>query len=476
VVVGILKGISKTETIDSLILERLMSMDNYQAALGLFCNNNVNEELVCTIGFNRKSKKYDKVYFPLYQELHSAYVDKDIKAFLEIFTATRKINIGKLWRTYLFKTNSPRAIKKNPLNCLNHTIFDSVTNEHEFKIAFFKIMHLFKAKATLSDYFDLNRRYIKITDIVLFEDGIVQLDIVPKYFFKSIIDNLYEQAYAKTPELYNDCAINKIAPCLNIDEQAVIKSVNAELGTTATTVAEARNVLEDNRYTRLKHLIDTKFSDEQILTLLDYFESRKDSDITKMVTNNADIPTIFEYVLGILWYKISEYQGRILDYMKLSLDADLLPKTHAAGGEADIVYEYGETECYPSHTLLIEATLADRTNQRRMEMEPVSRHLGQHLLRTQNLNSYCIFATTFLDLNVTSDFRYRKSMPFYDSQDSEKYVMGMKIIPLEISELKKIIINSKTYRELYPIFDQAFNSEQPPHLWYKNCIQDSLNN
>lgn len=60
-----------------------------------------------------------------------------------------------------------------------------------------------------------------------------------------------------------------------------------------------------------------------------------------MVTDNADIPTIFEYVLGILWYKTSERHGKILDYMKLSLDADLLPKTHAAGGEADIVYEYG---------------------------------------------------------------------------------------------------------------------------------------
>lgn len=70
-----------------------------------------------------------------------------------------------------------------------------------------------------------------------------------------------------------------------------------------------------------------------------------------MVTENADVPTIFEYVLGILWYKASERHGKILDYMKLSLDADLLPKTHAAGGEADIVYEYPETEYYPAHSL-----------------------------------------------------------------------------------------------------------------------------
>lgn len=312
--------------------------------------------------------------------------------------------------------------------------------------------------------------YVKTTDVVLFEDDIVKLDIVPKHFFNSVIDELYVQAYVETEDLYNDCAINNIALCLNINEQAVINGVNAELGTAVTTIAEARAVLEDNRYARLQHLIDTKFTDTQIITLLDCFERRNDTDIRSMVTDNADVPTIFEYVLAILWYKVSERQGKILDYMKLSLDADLLPKTHAAGGEADIVYEYEATEHYPSHTLLIEATLADSTNQRRMEMEPVSRHLGQHLIRTRNMNSYCVFATNFLNINVISDFRSRKTTPYYDSQDYTQYVEGMKIIPLETSELKRIIQVSKTYKELYPIFEEAFNSALQPHMWYENCI------
>ena len=41
-----------------------------------------------------------------------------------------------------------------------------------------------------------------------------------------------------------------------------------------------------------------------------------------------------------------------------------------------ILYEYEACTSYPKHSLLIEATLSDATNQRRMEMEPVSRHLG----------------------------------------------------------------------------------------------------
>ncbi len=463
-----------TSTIDSFILNRLMGMDNYQAALALLLDNNVDEDLLCEVGLNRKSRSYDKVYFPLYQQLYSAYVNNDATAFSQVYTATKDIKIGKWWRGYLFNTISEVAIGRNPLNCVNRTLFDSVTNENEFKTAFFKVMHLFKAKATLSDYLDLNRRYVKTTDVVLFEDDIVKLDIVPKHFFNSVIDELYDQAYVETEELYNDCAINNIALCLNINEQAVINGVNAELGATVTTITEARAVLEDNRYARLQHLIDTKFTDTQILTLLDCFERRNDTDIRTMVTDNADVPTIFEYVLAILWYKVSERQGKILDYMKLSLDADLLPKTHAAGGEADIVYEYEATEHYPSHTLLIEATLADSTNQRRMEMEPVSRHLGQHLIRTRNMDSYCVFATNFLNINVISDFRSRKTTPYYDSQDYTQYVEGMKIIPLETSELKRIIQVSKTYKELYPIFEEAFNSGLPPHMWYDGCIKNSI--
>lgn len=189
-----------------------------------------------------------------------------------------------------------------------------------------------------------------------------------------------------------------------------------------------------------------------------------------MVTNDADVPTIFEYVLGILWYKISDRQGKIFDYKKLYLDADLLPKTHAAGGETDVVYEYTETEVYPEHTLLLEATLTDSTNQRRMEMEPVSRHLGQHLIRTGNLNSYCVFATNFLNINVISDFRSRKHTPYYDPQDYTQHIDGMKIIPLQTLGLKKILTNGKTYKELYPTFEKAFNSALPPHQWYESYI------
>lgn len=470
----IIDGISKLRckniSIDEIIVNRLMGMLNYKTALDYFIDNEVTEELICEIGLNRKSRQYDKPYFKLYQALHRVFVLNDMDNLISVYDATRDIKIGKWWRNYLFDTTSEKAISNHPVAHLKTTLFNEVEDENTFKIAFFKIMHLFKAKATLSDYLDLNRRYIKTTDVVLFEDDTIKFDIVPKHFFKSVAAKLYQDAFTSSELLYEDCDMSEISECLIVDDDTIVAGINKELGINVSDMQSARAALEDTRYQRLQHLIDTKFTDDKILSLLDCFESRNDDEIRSMVTDNADVPTIFEYVLGILWHKTSERHGKILDYMKLSLDADLLPKTHAAGGEADIVYEYEATEYYPEHTLLLEATLADSTNQRRMEMEPVSRHLGMHLIRTGNMNSYCVFATNYLNINVISDFRSRKTTPFYDPQDYSKSIAGMKIIPLQTSELKKIVSNRKTYKELYPIFETAFNSTLPPHEWYDKLI------
>lgn len=471
----IIDGISQLRcrniSIDEIIVNRLMGMLNYKTALDYFIDNEVTEELICEIGLNRKSRQYDKPYFKLYQALHRVFVLNDIDNLISVYDATRDIKIGKWWRNYLFDTTSEKAISNHPVAHLKTTLFNEVEDENTFKIAFFKIMHLFKAKATLSDYLDLNRRYIKTTDVVLFEDDTIKFDIVPKHFFKSVAAKLYQDAFTSSELLYEDCDMPEISECLIVNDDTIVAGINEELGINVSDMQSARAALEDTRYQRLRHLIDTKFTDDKILSLLDCFETRNDDEIRSMVTDNADVPTIFEYVLGILWYKASERHGKILDYMKLSLDADLLPKTHAAGGEADIVYEYEATEYYPEHTLLLEATLADSTNQRRMEMEPVSRHLGMHLIRTGNMNSYCVFATNYLNINVISDFRSRKTTPFYDPQDYSKSIAGMKIIPLQTSELKKIVSNRKTYKELYSLFETAYNSNLPPHKWYTNSIR-----
>ena len=464
------------KTKEDIIIRVMMTKDNYLRAYQVLMEFEESEFIITQIGLNRKSRKYDKPYYPLYLLLKEVYLNKDYSKAFRLYRQTFEIsNVGKFWRKYLFDTTSTKAIKNAPREHFLPSLFDNVTSEEEFKRAFFQMMHLIKNVATLQDYFDLNRRYLNIANVMIFEDEQVKLDLVPKQFFASAIDELYLSAYTPSDELEHDCRIEEICPALKFDEKEVVERLKKELGIELENIDEAYTEVEKRRYDRFKTMVDTRFTDKDLLQLLDDFDKRNDDEISKKVTDNADPPTIFEYVLGIIWYKVSGYKGRILDYMKLSLDANLLPITHAAGGEADIVYEYSATKDYPAHTLLLEATLAESTNQRRMEMEPVPRHLGNHILKTNNNNSYSLFATTYLDMNVISDFRGRKHIPFYDTKDANHYIMGMKIIPIQTSDLRSIIMTGKKYAELYPKYEKAYLNDMAmmPVSWYENCIKEN---
>ena len=465
-------------TIDSILKTALLNRENYKEGLERFVNNVFSEELLLSVGMNRKSANYDKPYINLYNELHAVYIEKKTTYIFPLLKTLKNFqpSIESKWKQLLFKTSTSKKIKDNPQKYLKILPKEFICSEKAFKTFFFLTMHLYKAKATLEDYLDLNKRYLGLTNCFLFEEGKIQLDIVPKLYFKSAIHALYKQAYTSCNLLFVNCPIDNICPELKFNKNSILKGINKELGSELKDIEEAYSEVDKLRYQRFNKIINTKFSNKQLLKLLNHFDAREDDEINKMVTENADVPTIFEYIIGIIWYNISGRKGKILDYLKLSLDANLLPITHAAGGEADIVYQYNKTKDYPSHSLLIEATLADSTNQRRMEMEPVSRHLGNHLLQTNNKYSYCIFATSYLHINVIGDFRNRKTIVYCDPKNAERYVEGMKIIPLSTDDLRNIINSNIQYETLYEHFDKAYNAEEKrPKPWYDSYVHIPTN-
>lgn len=490
---------NKEKTIDQVIIDRLLGMDNYKAALELFLScHDVTQDIICEVGLNRKSRKFDEVYYLLFYLLKDIYINKDSSKIYNLWRAIQTIKNGKIksaWSQLLFNTSNSVAIKRAPLEHFRSSLiftenllaevaiatgniaFECVTSENDLRRIFFKTMHLFKAKATLSDYMDLNRRYFSLSGIVLFEDNTVSLDVIPRYFFLGVSPFLMYDAFSRCEFLGHLCTLEEINEHLAFTserEQDIIQGIVNQYGRTVTKLDEINGVLHDIRYARWAHLLETKFQDEKLVELLDFFYSRNDKAIYEYITDNADIPTIFEYILGIIWYKISGCRGDILSYYNLSLDANLFPITHAGGGEADIVYKYFSCPEYPEHELLIEATLSDNTNQRRMEMEPVSRHLGQRLLETHNTSTYCVFIAPDVHINVLSEFRNCKNYIYYNPYDVAQHVHGMKIIPLNISELKNVILSHKNYPELYHLFEHAFGVELHPYEWYKCSIAQSL--
>jgi len=458
--------------IDDFLIDIILDKKNYQSALKLLIDNDVDEELICTIGINRKSRSYDKEYFPFYKSLKELCLNKNYKIADIVFDSCNKLT-GKpktMWKQYLFGSYRKENIINNPETILSNLKLINVESEENFKFEFFKLLHLFKLKATLSDYNDLNRRYFKLSDIFIFQNNTVTLDIIPKHFFVPIAEQLYlDTAFTQSSNLKENCQITTISPYLILNEQAVINAIKTEYSVDISNLDEAQQTVKTEKYRRFNELIDLKFDNDTLLNLLDYFESRKDETIFDLVTENADVPTIFEYILSIIWYKISERKGDILDYMNLSLEADLLPRSHASGGEADIVYKYKKSKYYPEHVLLIEATLATATNQRRMEMEPVSRHLGEYRLRKPNNDTYCIFLTTYLHPSVVADFYGRRLIPYY-GLNYQSTSTPLKIIPLQTTELKQIIRNNMYYKNLYPLFDTIYKSSSEVKEWYEEII------
>lgn len=457
---------------EEIIYKRLMQMDNYKLAQEEFITSYVDENLICLVGMNRKSRSYDKPYYKLYENLKKVFLDGE-NIYESLLNSAKNINQkpGTLWRSLLFKTTNIGVVRKNGKSSIHKQCpFINCKNETELKEVFFKYLHVFKAMATLSDYFDLNRRYFNITDTLIFEDRMIKLDMIPKYYFKEIIDVLYTETFSRDNNLRADASLETISEAFKLDISKVYAALSKDLGITIKSPEQAATYVNDKRYRRFNTLIDKKFNDSVLIELLNCFETRDDKRIEEIVTDEAAISTIFEYILGIIWYKVSERQGNILSFMKLSLEANLLPKTHAAGGYADIIYEYEACTSYPKHSLLLEATLADGNNQRRMEMEPVSRHLGDYRIRFNNPFDYSLFVSTYLDKNVISDFRYRKIIPY--TRDEET-ITGMKIISMDTDSLKKIIENKMKYKYLYEVFDKYHEMPLETIDWHDGMIKEA---
>ena len=463
-------------SVNDMIVSRLMSMDNYKTARDYFLAiESVTESVITAVGMNRKSRTYDKSYYPFYKTLHNIVFKGDGDGASQLYEQSTKIKIGKWWRQYLFNTASPKAIKRDGLSALNGNIpLLQAKTENEFRQCFFEMLHLFKAKANLKDYADLNKRYFKTTDSILFVDSTVKFDVLPHCWLYDHADDMLGIAFEASTNLTTDIDLSGIANFLAISERRLHENLKEIYGVTATTSDDVRKVIHNERYERFNALIDKQFDRATVIDLLCKFEQRDDSAIRQAVTNNADIPTIFEYILGIAWYVISDRRGDILSYMNLSLEADLLPRSHAIGGNADIEYKYDATPNYPAHCLLLEATLAVGSNQPRMEMEPVSRHLGEYILRTGDVNAYCAFVSTSLHRNLISDFRNRRTYQYY-GDNYENRVDGLKILPLATSEIQTILERGISYDELYSIFEAAYRSGEPVPTWYEQEIVKTTN-
>ena len=471
------------KTIEDIIQDKMNNMTNYKSAVEFIKENGINSiEEFYIIDMGRKGTKYVEPMYKFFNDLYEiSQRDFDeealdtIMAFIKEQTK-KNSKVAKYWKDYL--KYSPRMLTEEYLEEIKEIPLFNFKDKKEYAVEFFKVMHTAKWKATLEDYADLNKRYISLSDIVIFDDDKIKLDVFPKYFFLNISKEILNTPILSKEEYNNfilkDVEFNKIYGCLDINVDDVITQIQVDYPDKGVSKDSIKTFIEDEKLRRFNELIDTKFSETQLIQLFNDIERNDRTAINEYADWNSDIPTIFEYILGITWYRFSNRRGNVLEYMKLSLDANLLPKTHASGGTADIVYEYSRTEEYPEHKVLLEATLTESTSQRKNEMEPVSRHLMREIQENDNDDTYAVFVANILQEEVLSDFRSRKN---YQFRGKSSVKTGLKIISLSIQDIIKLINIKVQYSKLYGIFENAYKDTEINDLeWYEKLIKNKVNN
>lgn len=469
-------------SINKILLKKMFEMDNYQEAYKTFMDSyTIDENLIAAIGMNRKSASYDKPIAKIYMDLEDLYINKDkynddekIKLLKNLKEDLNKINKNQArpWRQMLGLQKTTKLDNKFIVEFYKHTLL-SRNGLDEFKDCFFKIWHLMKWKSTLEDYYDLNKRYFNLTDIIVYSNSKFELTEIANFYFSDIIDKIAEKKLYNQvvyQELYKKYVnIDNIYKECNITTDQIVEKINLAHGINIKP-SELNQYVKDKKNEDFLKFVDNRFTNDIILELLDCFKSRNDSRIRELVSEEASASTSFEYILGIIWYNISGRKGPILDYMKLSLDVNLLPKRHAGGGEADLIFKYKKDSSYPAHDLLLEVTLSESTGQRQMEWEPVSRHLENHIkLQSHNENDYVLFIAAILEERTIKAFR---TMKFYSFEDDTREYDGLKIIPIDADILKFIILNNKSYDYLYKVFDDSYKSELRNMPWFTETIKN----
>lgn len=456
-------------------------------ATHFFATHNISDkkelkELLYAILPHGKGNTFKDKTITLFHDIYSYWLNKEIwnetkkRKFIQDKLKSRHKDISSKKPSYYLKSLFDTTALNNSsdwkkiINFFENTSLISSEDEESFVVNFHVLYMFIKKLSLCEEYRDLNTRHLKLLDIFVFEYGKLKLDLVFWYLFKSVKDDLLK---AK-PLPQNEYRIKLEASQSNIGDIYDFLKINVtELSKQiATDFPEVKNLGLQNfalkkKEERLLELVNTVFTKENIIKIFENIYPRKDDQIRKLIKEwyqdyEATIPALFEYLLGISFYWLSEKQVRISDILNSGLDANLLPKTHTAGGQADIVVRCQDKD------YLIEATLSDNDGQRKMEAEPVPRHLAKHILEI-NPNSLAIFVAGQLDRNNLVVLRNYKYSPWYYSDEDS--VETMNILPLSVSNIIYLLKHETDFNKLENKFETVLNSETKDGFkWYTNEI------
>ena len=338
-----------------------------------------------------------------------------------------------------------------------------------------------------SKWIDGVREYSDTTIRLLSATGLFKFKNLPELSYKEIlslifdVDRLRENIFGEmTEEEYtayevtDNSYFSKNTSLVEIfgyspDEVSVITgNIEKFLGVSAET--DVKTILNNQKSAEFIAHINDKYPKEKIMELLPLFSDRsKDNKIKSEVNNAASVPTIYEYIIGIAWYYISDREFDLYNSLNLTLNADFEPVIHAGGGEGDIVIDYEDI------VIMLEVTLMNKNAQKRGEWEPVLRHSLNLKASCEPKETVTFFIADELDYNTINIWRAVAAVPLESSYTHTK-LNGVVIMPFTNREILAFLEENIYYKEIVNAVKSSFATV--PQItdvkWHEDIMSDLI--
>jgi len=453
----------------------LRSEEELSTTKDMFLNNDFTDENFIKHFSNSKSSETSLLYKKFVLYLIKLTDEQSEEAFEEIKSLSRNDRIKKAFSSgkIPFKFSKNESIR----HFLENNNQNPLLSEDHYQIYLEFVFS--KHNDLIREYSDMCRRTFQITGLISFDNGLVNLS--NKLIIETLLDLLDDKFVITGEENYSDYENEPDSvwfkdittmQILNVSNELfdqLIISIGKQFGITDfNSIAIEINNKHEEDY---RNFVDTHFPKDKVIEILNYITVRNDERVFELVTDNATIPTIYEYILTIAWYHLSEIKNfKLHETFQVTLDGNKLPLSHRGGGAGDIEIITDE------YTLLIEATLMDKHAQKRGELEPVIRHSINFNLEYSQNNPQSIFIANELDENVLNIFRASQFVEMSGTSQDGK-VQGLNIFAFTTKEVIQLLQFEKKDTEIIQTINDHLDTS-PTSIasgWREKIIEPILN-
>jgi hypothetical protein len=407
---------------------------------------------------SRTLESYDKLL---------SCLEKDKGVLQKAFGYGKQIfNIGNKDNRYDIET----FINKN----LGHRLLTSDDYNREVYVVFSE-----------SKWIDGIKEYSDTTIRMLSATGLFKFKNLPQLSYPNVLsfifdinkvrDNIFgeisDDEYGKY-EFSEHCYLGKNTSLIEIlgyskdDVSEIISKIEDNLK--VRNADDIKLLLNNKKNTDFIQYINEKYPKEKIMELLPMFSDRRnDLKIKKEVNDAASVPTIYEFIIGIAWYYISNKEFDLYSSLNLTLNADFEPVIHAGGGDGDIVIYYNDI------TVMLEVTMMNKQAQKRGEWEPVLRHSLNLKASSEPKETVTFFVADELDYNTVNIWRAVAAVSL-ESTNTHRKVNGVVIMPFTNRDILKFLEGDIYYKQIVKEVKSSFaNVPQITDVeWHEDIVRN----